>query len=133
MPEWLPYLLATAIGLIIGASVWLAKVAWPFVQKLSHFVDDVVGESARPGVEARPGLMERIGGLETQVETIHHETTPNHGGSIKDEMRRVEYLGIQTAKALDAHVEQTAKWNQMLTELHDQWSSKPRNQAHPPE
>ena len=33
-------------------------------RQIAHFLDDVMGEDARPGVPPRPGLMERVGTLE---------------------------------------------------------------------
>lgn len=97
MPEWLPYLVAAAIGLIFGAVVWLVKVAWPFLQKISHFVDDVAGEPDRPGVPGRPGLMERVAHIE-------HEVKTNHGSSLKDAVKRIEGVQVeQSTKIKDLH------------------------------
>lgn len=101
MPEWLPYLIFTVIGMLIGAVIWLIKVFWPFVRKVSHFVDDVAGEPDRPGVPGRPGLMER-------VEHIEHEVKTNHGSSLKDAVKRIE--GVQedqSAKIKDLHEKYT--------------------------
>ncbi len=97
MPEWLPYLVTAVIGIIIGAAVWIGKIAWPFLHKLSHFVDDVAGEEARPGVPGRPGLMERVG-------LIEHEVKTNHGTSLKDAVKRIEGVQeIQSTKIKDLH------------------------------
>lgn len=48
MPEWLPYLIVTVIVILAGALAWFIKIAWPVLRKLSHFVDDVLGEPDRP-------------------------------------------------------------------------------------
>lgn len=97
MPEWLPYLVAAVIGLLFGAVVWLVKVAWPFLRKISHFVDDVAGEPDRPGVPGRPGLMERVAHIE-------HEVKDNHGSSLKDAVKRIEEVqGEQSTQIKDLH------------------------------
>lgn len=105
MPEWLPYLVATAFTLVIGAIIWLVKVAWPFVRKLSHFVDDVAGEPDRPGVPGRPGLMVRVAHIE-------HEVKTNHGSSLKDAVKRVE--------------EKQKEQGSQLSALHDRYT-KPKD------
>lgn len=61
-----------------------------FGRKFVNMLDDWSGESARPGVAHRPGVMERLAGLETSVEVIHAEVNYNHGGSIKDVVDRIE-------------------------------------------
>lgn len=97
MPDWLPYLVTTVFGMLIGAIIWLIKVFWPFMRKVSHFVDDVAGEPNRPGVPGRPGLMER-------VEHIEHEVKTNHGSSLKDAVKRIEEIQEgQSNKIKDLH------------------------------
>lgn len=81
------------IGLII---VGLVKLAKPFGW-LKNLLGDLNGEPARPGFDARPGIMERQANTEkmlAQVLTVQGEHTealkelaPNHGGSIKDHIR----------------------------------------------
>lgn len=53
----------TVLGLL--GLFWRSRAT---VRKLVHIVDDVAGEEARPGVPARPGLMERIERLERGVQ-----------------------------------------------------------------
>lgn len=98
MPEWLPYLVTAVIGLIVGLIVWLVKVAWPFVRKLSHFVDDVAGSPERPGVPKRLGLMERVA-------LIEHEVKTNHGSSLKDAVKRIEVTSKETSVKLGEHIQ----------------------------
>ena len=105
MPEWLPYLITVVIGLLFGAVMWLAKVVWPVVRKLNHFVDDVVGEPDRPGVPGRPGLMERVAHIE-------HEVKTNHGSSLKDAVKRVEEVQARQGEQMDAQSDK-------LTDLHE--------------
>lgn len=54
----------------------------------------------RPGVPAKPGVLVLLENLTTQVESIHSEITPNHGGSIKDAVVRID----QRVAGLDADV-----------------------------
>lgn len=63
----------------------IVKQLLPFVRKMNHFVDDMVGEGARPGMPARPGIIARLG-------TIEHELHPNSGKSLRDQTDRVEKL-----------------------------------------
>ncbi|MEI3845307.1 MULTISPECIES: hypothetical protein [unclassified Microbacterium] len=81
----------------IGVIVWVGFKVAPFVLKLVHFIDDVAGEPARPGVDARPGLMERLQAVEDKqddltaaVKVVQHEVTTNHGSSLKDSTKRLE-------------------------------------------
>lgn len=98
IPEWLTDLMSVAPWLAaIGVLVWVGFKVAPFVLKLVHFIDDVAGEPARPGVDARPGLMERLQMVEEKqddltasVKVVQHEVTTNHGSSLKDSMKRQE-------------------------------------------
>ncbi|MCX4986923.1 hypothetical protein [Streptomyces sp. NBC_00572] len=75
------------------ASVVLAVVAgvWRVLRGLLHlggrvneFMDDWAGEPERPGVPARPGVMERVSGIEERLSRVEHELYPNSGGSLRD-------------------------------------------------
>jgi hypothetical protein len=86
--------LVTALG-VIWKQVVRPIVAW--CRKVLNFLDDVMGESARPGVDARPGLMERARSIEvTQVDhgdrlkKIEYQLEPNSGSSLRDAVDRVE-------------------------------------------
>lgn len=48
------------IGAIFGAILGVVRTG----KRLAHFLDDWFGEEARPGVAARPGVMERLERLE---------------------------------------------------------------------
>ncbi|QGJ93471.1 membrane protein [Arthrobacter phage Mufasa8] len=117
-------ILAT-IGAVLAAVGYLVtkikkgwKAASPWVKKLTHLVNDLVGEEARPGVEARPGLMVRMQTSEKAAQATdkalaeiratqmdHHEVLaelrPNHGGSIKDRIRDLHAEGIDSKARLD--------------------------------
>lgn len=90
-----------------------------------------------PGVIARLQDLEtgvaKIDGLEAQVEKIHHEVTPNHGGSMNDAQRRTETAVSELTVKLDQHIriskdkdaeqERTAE---RVERLADRWADKPR-------
>jgi len=65
-----------AIGVVLRGTV-------KFVQRVTHFLDDVLGEDARPGVPETPGLVQRIANIE-------HELHPNSGLSLRDAVDRLE-------------------------------------------
>lgn len=65
---------------IIGVA---ARVIGRMARRVGDIHDDWRGEPARPGVEARPGVMERL-------KTIEEEMRPNGGGSMRDAVNRLE-------------------------------------------
>ncbi|MDX3237193.1 hypothetical protein PV392_16245 [Streptomyces sp. ME03-5709C] len=69
----------------IGALAWRV-VRWAVLlgRRTNQFIDDFYGEEARPGVPARPGLMERMSGMEERLAAVYHEVFPNDGGSLRD-------------------------------------------------
>lgn len=113
MPAWISDLISVAPWLAaIGVLVWVGVKVFPFVRKINHFIDDVAGEPARPGVEARKGLMERLSVVEekqdeqsielakqsSSLAVVRHEVTTNHGSSLKDAVKKLE-------KKFDDHLE----------------------------
>lgn len=85
-------------GGAISLSAGLLTLGWRLVRglvrlgrRVEHVMDDWQGEEARPGVAARPGVMERMaglegrmGGVEEDLRRIRHELYPNSGGSLRD-------------------------------------------------
>ncbi|WP_086778039.1 hypothetical protein [Streptomyces griseus] len=53
-------------------------------QRLDQFIEDWYGEGPRPGVPARPGVLERVTGMELRLSRMEHELHPNDGGSLRD-------------------------------------------------
>lgn len=87
LAEWIrvaPWLVAAV--LLVMLAVWAVRKVAPVLRKLGHLVDDLVGEPARPGVAARPGLMERMTAVEDKTEIIRHEMFPNSGKSLRDKL-----------------------------------------------
>lgn len=70
-------LVAVITGLVAGFR-WLGRK----LDQNAQLYRDFYGED-RPGVPPRPGVLEMIA-------TIHSEITPNHGGSIKDAIVRID-------------------------------------------
>ena len=56
-------------GLGLGGIIAIAGVVWkimPTLRRISHFLDDLMGEAARPGVPASPGILERLADVEAR-------------------------------------------------------------------
>src|SRR5690606_12371332 len=82
--------------------------------RATRLMDDLLGEPARPGVEARPGVLERlatieerlstVAALERRIAAIERELHPNGGTSFRDavdrlgERPRVEASGMVQAE-----------------------------------
>ncbi|WP_341945641.1 hypothetical protein [Microbacterium sp. LWH11-1.2] len=127
MPGWIVDLISVAPWLAAAALlVWVALKVWPFLRKITHFIDDVAGEPARPGFEARPGLMERLSVVEEKQDeqsvslaqqsaemanqsialgVVQHEVTTNHGSSLKDAVKSVVEDLDRLQKKFDNHLE----------------------------
>ena len=103
-------------GLVVA---WMAKVM-PQLRAIMHALDDLRGEEARPGFEARPGVFERIKAVEdghadirqTLTEQgkvladIQHHVKPNSGSSSYDallrEVKAVRTVAEETSQRMDA-------------------------------
>lgn len=69
-------------------------------------------------LEAIAGKIDqRLDALEASVSAIHHEMTPNHGGSIKDAVSRIEANQEGFKSTLDAHGQVLAAHGQVLDRI----------------
>ena len=97
-----------------AVATWIGVKVWPFVRKLNHFVDDVAGEPPRRGVPARPGLMERMSTVETDLRIVKAEVKNSHGSNLRDDLDRVE-------AQLQGHISEVEP---LIRDLHDQHARK---------
>lgn len=110
-----------AIAAGIGAVIAIIGFGWKFfraVGQFVHMIDDMAGTKERKGVPARPGIMERLGTIETSqaqqqvtqnahteqlnglsaemaeqsrmITAVSHEVHFNNGSSVKDSAVRTE-------------------------------------------
>ena len=86
-PEWVAALVALVVALV-GGLAWALRWAWRILRRFGHFLDDYAGEPARDGLPAKPGFMARLTSVETLLAKVVAETTPNGGGSMRDEVAR---------------------------------------------
>ena len=73
-------------GVITTAGLAWTKVVKPLratMEQFRLFAEDWGGIPGRPGVPERPGMMVRMASVEA-------EFRPNHGGSMRDSMNRIE-------------------------------------------
>jgi hypothetical protein len=76
-----------------GAVVYIRRVTRPTWQAFVNFLEDWNGEPKRPGVQSRPGVMERLERLESLSLEVHHEIKPNGGNSMNDKVTRIDKRG----------------------------------------
>ena len=92
-----PLVILAMIAAIGGMFIAVMRPIRKRGKELDLFLRDWKGEVERPGVERRPGVMERLADLDNQyvrldakVEVIHSEVQFNNGGSIKDAVNRMD-------------------------------------------
>ena len=86
-PAWLTALVALAVA-VATCLGWGMRWAWRILRRAAHFLDDYFGEPAHDGLPAKPGVMARLSSVEELVAKVAAETTPNGGGSMRDEVAR---------------------------------------------
>jgi hypothetical protein len=74
---------------IIGAVIACARWTYRQVCSLQDLLEDWHGEEARPGVQGRLGVMERLDRIEKTVNSAAFNSRPNHGTSAYDEHTRL--------------------------------------------
>lgn len=109
LPGWLADLLPAQLVLTLTAVLGAIVLLWrglkkvsPWVKRVMLFLEDWFGEPERrdpvtgavidPG---RPGVMARL-------QTVEHEVTTNHGGSMKDAVKRIETAQARTDEQVQA-------------------------------
>ncbi|UFU05486.1 hypothetical protein [Ruania halotolerans] len=95
----------------------LIFIAWGIVKMyrpatiVVRFLDRLIGA---PG---RPGLLDRMAALEVQVQRIHTEVTPNHGGSMNDAVRRLERRQQEDVDRLTEHLKVAERDQRRIDEV----------------
>lgn len=69
---------------------WGFRWTWRILRQIGHFLDDWLGEPARDGLAAKPGVMARLGSVEESLAHVVAETKPDHGRSLRDVIGRIE-------------------------------------------
>lgn len=126
MPSWVSDLVATDRLLTVGFILFLLWLfgrsilkSWPFVSKLVTLVNAMVGDGPGTGIVDRMASLEATNEtLKDQIATIHHETTPNHGGSIKDAVKRIEDGLKEERTTLADHIKETEPMMPMFNDMH---------------
>ena len=87
----------TAIAAGLAAIAYIVRSVSRALRRVGHFLDDWFGEPARDDQPARPGVMARLGRIENRqarteqrVGSMESELKPNGGGSMKDQVTRIE-------------------------------------------
>ena len=75
---------------VLAVLGWCIRWGWKVLRRISHFLDDYSGQPARDGLPERPGFMARLSTLESLLHDVVAETKPNHGGSLRDAVNRME-------------------------------------------
>jgi hypothetical protein len=78
--------MAGAMALALRLMRSVARMA----RAVEELREDWQGEPGRPGVPRRPGVMERLSGIELRLANVEHELHPNSGQSLRDALDRVE-------------------------------------------
>jgi hypothetical protein len=85
---------AAAVAAIAGLGVLLAKAVRGMirtVRKLGRLADEVLGDGDRPGWGKRlKDIESTVDGLKAKVANVLDEVRPNGGGSLKDQITRIE-------------------------------------------
>lgn len=68
---------------VAAAARYIGRPMRKLLQQNNEFREDWYGESARPGIDPRPGVMERLKGIEGELR-------PNGGSTLRDAVNRLE-------------------------------------------
>jgi hypothetical protein len=84
-PAWITAALALAAA-VLGCLAWAGRKVWRTFRRTQDFLDDWGGHEPRPGVEARPGVMERLQTVEFILGEVRGQVFPNGGHSMRDDL-----------------------------------------------
>lgn len=125
MPGWIEYITSGPVILVLGillSLAWIAFKAWKPVSRLVVFLYELIGDEEK----GKAGLLERLKVLEDQqaeqgqrIERIHAEVTPNHGGSLKDAVNRIEKRQTKDVDDLAEHIAYSLRDEERLAEAEE--------------
>lgn len=75
---------AVAAGLA-GAG-YIGRAFWRFVRSITRLADAIIGDKEN----SRPGLLDRLDGIETRLTRVEYQLHPNSGGSLFDKVSRID-------------------------------------------
>lgn len=84
---------------VVGALAVAIRLMMKVLRTVNQMREDWTGEPARPGYDRRPGIPERLQGIEQRQATIERQLLPNGGASMRDAINRVEL--VQNRLAID--------------------------------
>ena len=114
-------------GLVTAVSV-LAGIRWGREKAKAEalLVREQIGKAraerekaeTSAALEAIAGKIDqRLDALEASLSEVHHELTPNHGGSIKDAVRRIEDSQKMVRESLESHGQVLTAHGQILNQI----------------
>lgn len=115
-------------GALVAAASTLAGMWWGYQKAKAEAIlaREQVGKAraereqaeTSAALEAIAGKIDqRLDALEASVSAIHHEVRPNHGGSIKDAVNRIETNQEGLKLTLDAHGQVLSAHGQVLDRI----------------
>lgn len=85
LDAFLVWATVATVVISLGTGLWrFVRAAVRIGRRVNVFFDDWYGQEGRPGVPARPGVLERVKGIEDRMQGVHHELQPNSGASLRD-------------------------------------------------
>ena len=125
MPGWIEWVTSgpvIAVLVVLLGLAWIATKAWRPVSRLVLFLYELIGDEEK----GKPGLLKRLAALEAKqneqgerIERIHAEVTPNHGGSLKDAVTRIERRQTEDVDDLAEHIRYSRRDEERLAEVEE--------------
>lgn len=100
-------------GIILAAGlIWVIKLLAKVVHVGNQLKDGLLGEPARPGFDARPGIMERTANLEHQVSGLDGKLE----AGLEEAKSRIEKGLDETRRRVDSQFEEQKQLQHNLSE-----------------
>lgn len=82
---------AGAVATVLAVGGALIRWGWRIGRNIARLVDAIIGEPARPGFEARPGVLERMSNVESAVGS-HGDQITHVAAQTAENSRRVDVI-----------------------------------------